>query len=54
MGNSNMMLMFSHSVLWKHYHDQTTVIHIINVVHAKGTFDDVACKHLRLLTSAAK
>ena len=30
------------------------MICIVNIVHAKETFDDVACKHLLLATSAAK
>ena len=33
---SNMMLTFSHGALWKRYCDQTKVIHVINIVHAKG------------------
>ena len=30
------------------------IIHDVNVVRVKGAFDDVACKHLLLTTSAAK
>ena len=33
---THMMLMFSHSALWKHFRVQTTIIHVINVVRAKG------------------
>ena len=28
--------------------DQSTIIHVINIVHEKGVFDDVTCKHLLL------
>ena len=41
-----MTLTYSHSALWKHYRDQTTIIHVVNVVRAKGAFDDVACKNI--------
>ena len=36
MPNSNMTLTFSHSALWKRYRDQTTIIHVVNAVRAKG------------------
>ena len=28
--------MFYHSALWKRYWDQTTIIHAVNIVRAKG------------------
>ena len=34
--NSNMTLTFFRGTFWKHYCDQTIVIRVINVVHAKG------------------
>ena len=48
---SNMVLMFSQWAEWKRHHNQTTIIHVLNVVRAKGLFDDVAWKYLLLATS---
>ena len=51
--NDDLCDVYSKHVIKRH-RDQTTIIHIVNVVRAKGRVDDEANKHLLLSTSAAK